>query len=612
VTAKAVARGEQMAKNLGASVLALLAHDRPDLRAAAATVLAAVGKGDDAVARALSERLDDPDPVVRRVVLDGLASIGATSIAPRLVPLLGDGDDELAARAAALLATQGASAEGALRKQLGHGSPSVRRTIAQLLLHRGTQPAVEAVLDQLADAELGEPMLQLVRAALDDGASKLAATVEKLGLARAADVGKRLQKEWARAQKGAAAPAAKKSAKGTKADGGRNGHPPDPLRDGAVAPLVAELGLLLRLIGYLARPSSQALLLGHAAVDRPRPIRLAAIAGLRRIVAASGDADVEAAIEAMIDYAGQDDLTVAQAAVDTLRGARIPERLVKPFAALARSKNSAAQTLAMERLPAGGGAGAVKALVDAIAGDDAPARDAASRGLAKAPEAVLPMVRALVATTDEAVARRYAAALRAHRGHVAATAVDELVAAARRHVDLHGKGKATADTILIERVLLETLADVAPAQHVELLFEHARRLRRAGKPIEAYGTLKPLLRGRAELDAAMDDEQRFLLAVLGLEAAGDSILRAAHADDPVLGLFGRLAHSGFPVAKKLAREKDVSDEAIYGLGFRLIESQGNDDQGLGADLLTGIVEERPRSRLARAARNKLKLAGYED
>jgi hypothetical protein len=607
-----------MAKNLGASVLALLAHDRPELRAAAATVLAAVGKGDDGVARALSERLDDPDPAVRRVVLDGLATLGATSIAPRLVPLLGDADDELAARAAALLATQGASAEGALRKQLGQGSPSVRRTIAQLLLHRGTQAAVESVLDQLADPDLGEPILQLVRAALDDGAGKLAATVEKIGLARAADVGKRLQKEWARAQKEATEPAAAKKAakagKAARADGGRNGHhPPDPLRDGAVAPLVAELGLLLRLIGYLARPSSQALLLGHATVDRPRPIRLAAIAGLRRIVAAAGaDGDVEDAIEALIDYAGQDDLTVAQAAVDTLRGARIPERLVKPFAALARSKNSAAQTLAMERLPAGGGAGAVKALVDAIAGDDAAARDAASRGLARAPEAVLPMVRALVATSDEAVARRYAGALRAHRGHVAPAAVDELVAAARRHVELHAKGKATADSILIERVLLEVLADHAPAQHVELLFEHARRLRRAGKPIEAYGTLKPLLRGRAELDAAMTDDQRFLLAVLGLEAAGDSILRAAHADDPVLGLFGRLAHSGFPVAKKLAREKDVSDEAIYGLGFRLIESQGNDDQGLGADLLAGIVEERPRSKLARAARNKLKLAGYED
>jgi hypothetical protein len=605
-----------MAKNLGASVLALLEHDRPDLRAAAATVLAAVGKGDDGVARALSGRLTDPDPVVRRVVLDGLATLGATSIAAQLVPLLGDGDDELAARAAALLAAQGASAEAALRKQLGQASPplalSVRRTIAQLLLRRGTQSAVEAVIDQLGDAEAGETMLQLVRAALDDGQDKLAATVEKLALARAADAGKRLQKEWARAQKDAAAPADKGKAKG-KSKGNGHGHPPDPLRDAAVAPLVAELGLLLRLIGYLARSSSQALLLGHAAADRPRPIRLAAIAGLRRIIAAAGTGDgAEAAIEAMIEYAGQDDLTVAQAAVDTLRGARIPDALVKPFAALARSKNSAAQTLAMERLPAGGGAGAVKALVDAVAGDDAAARDAASRGLAKAPEAVLPMVRALVATSDEAVARRYAAALRAHRGHVAPAAVDELVAAARKHVDLHGKGKATADTILVERVLLEVLADVAPAQHVELLFDHARRLRRAGKAIEAYGTLKPLLRGRSDLDAAMSDDQRFLLAVLGLEAAGDAILRAAHADDPVLGLFGRLAHSGYPVAKKLAREKDVSDEALYGLGFRLIESQGSDDQELGAELLTGIVEERPRSKLARASRNKLKLAGYAD
>src|SRR5262245_12704592 len=112
-----------MAKNLGASVLALLEHDRADLRAAAVTVLAAVGKGDDAVTKALGARLDDPDPIVRRVVLDGLANLGATGLAPRLVPLLRVGDDDLAARAAALLASQGASAEPALRKEIGEGSP---------------------------------------------------------------------------------------------------------------------------------------------------------------------------------------------------------------------------------------------------------------------------------------------------------------------------------------------------------------------------------------------------------------------------------------------------------------------------------------------------------
>jgi hypothetical protein len=159
-------------------------------------------------------------------------------------------------------------------------------------------------------------------------------------------------------------------------------------------------------------------------------------------------------------------------------------------------------------------------------------------------------------------------------------------------------------------VLSEVVADVAPREHVELLFERARRLRKAGKPQEAFGALKPLLRSRADLDAVIDDDARFFLAVLGLKAAGQGILRASHADDPVLEQFGRLAASGFPVAKKLAREKDVEDEEMYGLGFRLLEAPEENDKELGAELLQGIVEDRPRSRLAKAARNKLKLTGY--
>src|SRR6185295_18368078 len=98
----------------------------------------------------------------------------------------------------------------------------------------------------------------------------------------------------------------------------------------------------------------------------------------------------------------------------------------------------------MERLPAGGGASAVKALVEALGGADPTARDAAARGLAKAPEAVLPVTRALLATSDEQVVRRYAGVLRAHRGHVSNQAIDELVERVREHMEKSLKGKASA------------------------------------------------------------------------------------------------------------------------------------------------------------------------
>src|SRR5262245_18367431 len=191
---------DRMGKNIGA-VIDLLDNERVDLRAAAATVLAAIGKGDDSIVAALTGRLEDRDPVVRRIALEGLADMGASGIASRLVPLLRGNDESLPESAAQLLAAQGAGAETALRKELGQGSVQARRAMAALLLRRGTSAAIEAVLDQLGDTEFGEQALQLLRADIDHGNVKVIALVEKAAQSRAGEVGKRVQKEWARAQK---------------------------------------------------------------------------------------------------------------------------------------------------------------------------------------------------------------------------------------------------------------------------------------------------------------------------------------------------------------------------------------------------------------------------
>ena len=627
-----------MGKNLGGAILDLLDSDKVELRVAATTVLAAVGKGDASVLAALTARLGDADVVVRRIALEGLADLGASGISANLVPLLRGDDETLAERAAQLLAQQGSDAEATLRKEVRNGNVGPRRVIAQLLLRRGTQPAIDAVLDQLSDHEFGEQALQLVRAELDtgptgkSGESKLANQVEKSAIGRAGDAAKELHQAWSAAEKAigkVAKGAAKRTAKKQPTQPTQPRQPTqptqptqvghtvapaaaDPMRDPEVASAIAHLGALLRLIGYLARPSTQSLLLKHADADELRPIRLAAIAGLRRIVATSEAKGTEKVIETLIMYANGDDFAVAQASVDTLRGARIPESLAKQFAQLAKSKNPAAQKLAMERMPAGGGAAAVKALIEALGSEDTSARDAAARGLAKAPEAVMPLVKVLLDAEDEQVARRYAGVIRSHRGNVSNAAIEQLVARLRELSEKSTKGKAGADSILIERILGELIADVAPAKHVEMLFERAKRLRKAGKTVEAFGSLKPLLRSRADLDAAIDDDQRFFLAMLSLEAAGEGIVRSTNSDDPIFAQFAVLAAKGYPVAKNLAKASDVTDEALYGLGFRLIESRDGSNEELGADLLQGIIDERPRSKLAKAAKNKLKLTGHLD
>jgi hypothetical protein len=597
---------------LGSSVIRLLEHEKVELRSAAATVLSAIGRGDDAVTAGLAERLGDPDASVRRIALDGLAAMGATGIAARLVPLLRGDDELLAERAGQVLASQGAAAESALKKELAVGAVPVRRAMAQLLIERGSVGAIDAVLDQLSDGEVGEQVLQLLRAEIDRHNAKTIAVIEKSALARTTLVGKKLKSEWSRAVSRASKAAA---GAGKKKNGAGKPAPvaepvTAPAMDPAIAAAAFELGLLLRLIGYRAQPTSLPLLIAHVSEDLPRSIRLAAIAAMRRVVAASEAKGTDKAIEMLIALASSSDLVVAQAAIDTLAGARVPERLAKAFAALVKSKNPAAQKLAMSRLPAGGGAAALKALIDALGGSDMTARDAAARGLAKAPEAVLPLARALCAASDPEVAKRYAALIRQHRAHVSSAAAEEMAEAAARCLD--ARGKAADQALLLARVLLETLATVAPHQHVEVLFNHARKLRRAGKPVEAFGALRPLLHSPTDLDAAIDDDQRFILAVLGLEAIGQGILRSTGADAPVLEQFARLYQRGYPVAKKLAREKDVGDQEVYALGFRLLESQTGIDQEFGAELMQGIIDERPRSKLAKNAKNKLKLAGYVD
>ena len=95
---------------------------------------------------------------------------------------------------------------------------------------------------------------------------------------------------------------------------------------------VAQLGALLRLDRLPRAPvdavaAAQVRRRRRAAADPARRDRRACAASSRR----ARRKGTEKVIETLIDYADGDDLAVAQSAVDTLRGARIPESLAKAF-----------------------------------------------------------------------------------------------------------------------------------------------------------------------------------------------------------------------------------------------------------------------------------------
>ncbi len=543
------------------NIFALLDSERVEVRCAAALVLGAAGRGDARVGKALAKKLADDNPMMRRFVLDALEAVGVRGLARELAPLLGSSDDEVRERAMRLIAAQGGAAQGALAQGLSQGATPARRQAAALLVKIGNAGAIDALLASIDDAEVGEHVLQQLRAQLVDHGDEAGRTLLS----------------------------ARVAAELKRAGGGKKKIHDD------VAPRMAAL---LRLAGYLADPRSLPTLVAHARDTWPQLVRLAAIAGMRRLVAGAHGKSVDEAVGALIAWADDADAAVARAAVDTLRGAHIPEASVKRFAALTKAQNPDARRLATERLAALSGKGAIPTLIEELLGPDHGLREAASRSLAGAPEAAGPLALALADARSEEAARRLVHALRAHDGRVPAPASKVLGDKVRARV---AKGEEGA----IVGVLLDALAHFEPRAHAELLFERAARLRKSGQVHEAFAALRPLAHSRAPLD----DEQRFHIGVLGLKASGRNLLRSARGVDPVLMQFAQLVQTGFPVTRQLGKQKDLELDDLFTLGFNFVESQDENEKGLGVELLELVASRQPRGKLGVAAKNKLKLAG---
>jgi hypothetical protein len=312
-------------ESLESRVLALLDDPRVEIRCAAALVLGAAGKGNPAASRALAAHLHDKNSMVQRFVLDALEALEARGIAAGLTQLLSSEDLEVRERAQRLLAAQGAKAEAEVR-----------------------QRALDGLYEQLAVPETADAALQRLRAELDKGDDKLRRAFEKRGLGAVKKMSKKLGK-----------------------------RAPDP---GAAA----HLANLLRLVGYIADPTSQAVLLQHAGPKLPAVVRLAAIAALRRIVAAAGErSKTDATVKALIGWADDADPSIARAAVDTLRGARIPEALERAFAGLARAQNPEARRLVAERVPRTAAPDVGRLEADAAKAMGTPGAEARLRALAE-------------------------------------------------------------------------------------------------------------------------------------------------------------------------------------------------------------------------------------
>jgi hypothetical protein len=351
----------------------------------------------------------------------------------------------------------------------------------------------------------------------------------------------------------------------------------------------------VRLLGYLREPKLVSKILPFMAVKQPLTVRLSAIAALRRPLAASKRAD--RALDKLLAAADEAAPQLGRAAVETLRGARLGEAQLPRLRELLAGRHAEVRAWAVEALGRLGGAEAVAALIRCLDGDDPATRDVSLAALRRMEDIGPALVVQLGKVVDDPEALARSCRLLSRHG-------GELKAAGRRKVSALAE-RALDEAHPAAPTLLELFASVDPAGHAALLLARAAKHRRAKR----YGEALALF---ATLDAAeqLDDGARYSALVCGLLATADkkALARASRAN-PVLRQATELAAAGVDISVKLARERSLSAEDLFYLGFNLVESGDDDERELGAALLQQVVTKSPRSKLGKSAKNKLKLSG---
>jgi HEAT repeat protein len=534
-------------------ILALLASQAHERQVAAAIVLGEIGAHDAAVIDALAGAAAGGVAPVQRHALEALARLATAKNArralPKLLPCLASREDPVRRAAIDAAIAFGDEAVAPIRQRLAATTDLIeRRALEEVLGRVGGRDAFSALLAALdtTDVDAARAGALAARQRVKDATPR-----EKAGYL--AQISKLLR------------------AKGRPSKKGGN-------------PALVAGGL--KILGYLEDPGALPTLLAFARDKRqPLPVREEAIVALR--FTARGKAAARVAT-ALMELAERAPAELARPALYSMASLEIPNALVGRLKKLAIGTEAERALLAIERLAQI----ATPAAADALAGvltatQDRMRAEAAANALGARPEGPLALGRALLTVRDGERAALLARLLRPR--------IRTLV-----------EGGAPAKK-LAKALLANALVRIGDGQAVDALLPLAREIDRdaAGSGLRA---LAAKLQKRKDLDGALT-----VLRLVGraADATPDDGYALAAAElragrrDEALAIVQQLVERGFDVAGALRKDRQVSPEQRYQVGFILVERR----HPAGEEILTDLAGD-GRNKIARMAKAKLKSAGY--
>jgi hypothetical protein len=343
----------------------------------------------------------------------------------------------------------------------------------------------------------------------------------------------------------------------------------------------------IKILGYLEDDSAVPTLLAYASgKTHPAAVKQEALIALR--FALQGGKPNAKVMNALIEAAESTDRSLAHTALHTLATLPLPLAMVPRFEKLLTHDDLERVRFAAAYL--GGQATATKALVKALVQHDKKNAEIVAEALVGRVEAGAAVARALVDTKDSERGALLGKVLVPIAKSLSPAIRKELLALAEKRLSKDGQAWQPALEVA------QAADGEATGKALRALVE---RLRRSKDDERSATVLGLLLR-----TPAATDEDRYALASIELRKSPLDTRPQARAADSSLSRLRNLISRGFDVAGALRRDRSLEHEQLFYVGFHFAE----EGHTLGDDLLEHIIKTGGKSKVAKAAKNKLALS----
>lgn len=258
---------------------------------------------------------------------------------------------------------------------------------------------------------------------------------------------------------------------------------------------------------------------------------------------------------------------------------------------LRASPHVAVRSFATAKLGASEAPRAVSALLSSL--DDAEAvRRSAAGSLSKIPEARQALMKRFIDATDASTAFTMAETLAGYGLPWRRPTFEQIW---KRYV------KAVESEDRIQGAFLQFLRATAPDFAAESLRKLAASLLRAGRARDA-ARVRTLVRDIPGSDV----EDGYQLALALLKSRKRGLDHPIRRPDAALDVLIEIESAGFSTGPRLRKERSLDAEELYATGFALAETNAA-GRAIAEDVLAHLAKKQPRTKIGKAAKNKLEL-----